>query len=62
MNQIEIVDFASLKVERVYGEADVSEMTLEEVNDMIEKEGINYSADYGFKVRDSATSLIFSEN
>lgn len=48
-------------INRIYSGFEVSELTLSEVEDLIEKEGIDYSGDYGFKVQDNV-NLIFSEN
>ncbi|MFA5797573.1 MAG: hypothetical protein WC916_06100 [Candidatus Woesearchaeota archaeon] len=48
-------------IKRVYAKDDVSDMTLDEVEALIEKTGITYAADYGFKVQDSV-DLVHSEN
>ena len=52
---------AETRIKRVYGQHDVTGLTLAEVEDVIEQEGINYSADYGFKITDTAR-LILSRN
>ena len=46
---------------RIYAEKDVTNFTLSDVKEFIEKEGIDYSGDYGFEVKDT-TELIYSEN
>lgn len=48
-------------IKRVYAKDDVSDMTLDEVQDFIDKEGIDYAADYGFKVQNTV-DLVHSEN
>ena len=48
-------------VKRVYAKEDVSDMTLTEVASLIEQTGIDYAADYGFKVHDTV-DLVHSEN
>ena len=48
-------------INRIYSGYEVSDMTLSEVEDLIEKEGLGYSADYGFKIRENC-KLVYSEN
>ena len=59
-NNVRLV--AETKVKRIYGQHDVSDMTLSEVEDVIEDDDIEYSADYGFQVQDNSVNLIFSRN
>ena len=47
---------------RTYQEKDVSDMTLEDVKNFIDREEITYSADYGFKISGQETLFIFSLN
>ena len=48
-------------ISRIYSGYEVSEMTLEEIENLIEKEGLDYSGDYGFKIRENV-KLVYSEN
>ncbi|MEM4710715.1 MAG: hypothetical protein QXL18_02090 [Candidatus Woesearchaeota archaeon] len=48
-------------IKRIYSEIFVSHLTLNQINSLIETEGIAYSGDYGFK-NDIETKLIFSQN
>ncbi len=48
-------------IKRVYAKDNVSDMTLDEVQDLIDQEGIMYAVDYGFKVQNSV-DLIHSLN
>jgi hypothetical protein len=50
-----------MDVKRIYAKEDVSDMTLIEVEDLIIKQGINFSGDFGFEVQNSV-QLIHSEN
>jgi hypothetical protein len=45
-------------IQRTYSEYDVSDLTLEEVNDVMQDEHVEYSADYGFEVKDVTTLKI----
>ena len=58
---IEILDEAPA-IQRLFSTIDVSDMTLMQVAKLMDSEGIDYCGDYGFKVKDYATELIFSEN
>ena len=48
-------------INRVYREKIVSDMTLDEVEAIIQNDDIQYSGDYGFKVKDDVI-LRFSLN
>jgi hypothetical protein len=48
-------------IDRIYSGYEVSEMTLSEVEELIEKEGLDYSGDYGFKIKENV-KLVYSEN
>ncbi len=48
-------------IKRLYSKEDVSKMTLQQIEDLIEKEGITYAGDYGFEVQKSV-NLVYSEN
>jgi hypothetical protein len=50
-----------MMIQRLYSEHDVSSFTLNQVENLIEQEGIGYSGDYGFKVKENVM-LIHSEN
>ena len=52
---------AYTKVNRVYRQKVVSNLTLNEIEKMIDKEGIEYSGDYGLKVMKDVR-LVFSLN
>jgi hypothetical protein len=58
-NNVKLV--AETFVRRIYGNINVSDLTLSQVDELIDKEDIEYSGDYGFKVQDNV-QLIFSKN
>lgn len=47
---------------RIYRQKVVSDMTLNEIEKLIEKEDIAYSGDYGLKVYEKDVRLVFSLN
>ncbi len=49
------------ELKRVYSQINISNLTLEEIYDIILQEQISYSVDYGFKNTDQ-TRLVFSLN
>jgi hypothetical protein len=53
---------AYTKVNRVYRQKVVSNLTLNEIEKMIEIEDIHYSGDYGLKSYPKDTRLVFSLN
>lgn len=50
------------QVQRTFKRIDVSSLTMKQVEELVEKEGIDFAADYGFKNNDSITELVYSEN
>ena len=50
------------KINRIYRQKIVSNLTLNEIEKLIETEGINYSGDYGLKAYTKDVRLVFSVN
>lgn len=50
-----------MMIQRIYSEIFVSHLTINQINSLIESEGIDYSGDFGLK-NDNETKLIFSQN
>jgi len=48
-------------IKRKYSKQNVSSLTIAQIGDLIQKEGIDYAGDYGFEVKDNVM-LIHSEN
>ena len=48
-------------IQRTYQEIDVSHLTLTQVQDIIEKEHMEFAGDYGFEVKENVT-LVCSQN
>ncbi len=49
-------------IKRIYRQKVVSNLTLNEIEKMIDREGIDYSGDYGLKVYNKDVRLVFSLN
>jgi len=49
-------------VKRIYRQKIVSNMTLNEIEKLIDSEDITYSGDYGLKVYEKDVRLVFSLN
>jgi|GEM_PF-2445918 len=57
----EVITMSNIKIKRIYRQKVVSNMTLSEIERLIDTEGIAYSGDYGLKVmRD--VRLVYSLN
>ncbi len=49
-------------INRIYRQKVVSNLTLNEIEKLIDKEDISYSGDYGLKAYDKDIRLVFSLN
>lgn len=63
MKQIQILTMEEIpQVKRSFKSIDVSSLTMKQVETLVEKEGIDFAADYGFKNDNFTTELVYSEN
>lgn len=45
-------------ISRIYQEKDISGLTLDEVESLMQSDDVQYSGDYGFKVQDNVKLIV----
>lgn len=55
-------EFSNTQITRIFNQKTVSHLTLSEIEKLINKEDISYSADYGLAFDNTSVRLIFSLN
>ncbi|MGV8087419.1 MAG: hypothetical protein ACP5N1_07340 [Candidatus Woesearchaeota archaeon] len=55
-------EISNTKITRIFNQKTVSHLTLSEIEKLIDKEDISYSADYGLTFDNTNVRLIFSLN